>query len=1236
MPSKPMKSHNVPEFRQRQTLVQVECVMTSPAPVYTSATMPATPSVFQDGVFTTTEQNVWRRPVNALLADPAKVYKKADMKAEKVYHVINWYTAKRKKEGGAGMDAPVWGEFEGTAHFFAWYKNRLTRYGPQQGVCETIPSTQRCLLYADFDVKGLSAPVVGGTALAEQEFVANVARLLREDGVVDETWQPVVACADGSRPTPTGFKASAHLVFNNVAFPNIRAMKAFVQRVVQVSNRDGAVDLSVYRGGLSNMRLVGSYKWSDDTKTPLTVCTHRCWGWGDKTPDLADFMVSLPSAAAVDVPETAPPATSKGKRTAPVDAATPKAKRVKAGGEESGKGMNEEEKAQILAYLDKKFPGCVQNATGRVFSVLTRGERVCALTGVTHHNNNGYVSVDVWGNATFGCHSGKCRDGLLALGNVFAAALDVRNLFPSPATTTVHTRDVQWVQPLAFEEGRRCLVIQASMGMGKSTQVKSYIDTAAPQSVLIVTCRQTLAEKFAVDFVDYTHYKKASISKQPFAICQYESLHKLSRTFDLVVLDEVRSLCACAASLTTNHGHLRDNADMFKMLVKQAKHVIALDADVDVDGAVANVLTNMVPAEQIQVEKYTFTRLVRHWQVYSEESQWYELLLREVAAGRKLAVPCRTNADACRVAEACRSVAGEHAVGLFTGDSDDFHKAQWARPDDLVEYQVVVYTCTVSVGCDVLAAWDQLFVHASDTGGCCARDLHQMVGRFRVLNNPVVVTHMPRTLMQATHTAATHEEQLQKLKARRSTLEPHVREVVKFKPVRDGDTDDVVFAPAWYTNNYAYVKDENRRKQFGNRLLALVHKSGGRWIWMGYQHVDDKLVEQVHELKNMKFGVDEAEVFETVQQMVADRGFADAVDTRVRTGKAMEGDKDAVTLYKVARHYSIVIVHDAEQMKLVRDKNVYVKRMADLTRATDAQLREADEASAAAGYADVSYVPRVWVKQQVTALCNTLGLAGVTDTDTLIPAALFADKDKADALMGICTAVKDVLGLRWQTLTTKDAAKQVKTRVSATWHSLLGAELTMRRQKNRGVWDVSYALAHDPQVVELIGHADYWDYNGWLLHCKPTTERTPPESDLATTSSAYNALHCTFNRLARLYQQCADSGVTPPEAEKMEAVVTAWQEQVVSCEDSTSEYERCVVAELTERWVRLHDACMSLERVTTKRDNTKQRPGTTTGMVRYCTKQERWILQTDVCHTDENGVVSGPLDKYFTHTTITQ
>lgn len=84
--------------------------------------------------------------------------------------------------------------------------------------------------------------------------------------------------------------------------------------------------------------------------------------------------------------------------------------------------------------------------------------------------------------------------------------------------------------------------VQANMGYGKTTKLLAYLKNKKEKNILIVTPRKSLAKEFAINFqnLGFVHYLEST--KALILICQVDSLYKVIRKYDIVILDEVETI----------------------------------------------------------------------------------------------------------------------------------------------------------------------------------------------------------------------------------------------------------------------------------------------------------------------------------------------------------------------------------------------------------------------------------------------------------------------------------------------------------------------------------------------------------------------------------------------------------------------------------------------------------------------------------------------------------------------
>ena len=280
----------------------------------------------------------------------------------------------------------------------------------------------------------------------------------------------------------------------------------------------------------------------------------------------------------------------------------------------------------------------------------------------------------------------------------------------------------------------RVLGILGGMSMGKTYQLKAFIETLQPEDrVLFITPRKSLSETQKGLFRDFIHYKTKNWTADRL-ICQYESLHHLEgqKAFDYILIDETRSVMSNLTCIVTNQGFkLRANANMLRALMQASKLAICLDAHLEVDGAVPKFLQDCFEPSQIEVHRYLHQRMKRSIHALYDSSIFEQALQIALETKKKVGLLCRTKSNALVYAEKHK----ECKTAIFTSETDDEVLEEFQESDKfLADIQLLIMTSKVTVGADIQLMYDEIFVDFRGQG-CSARNILQMCGRFRELRN---------------------------------------------------------------------------------------------------------------------------------------------------------------------------------------------------------------------------------------------------------------------------------------------------------------------------------------------------------------------------------------------------------------------------------------------------------------------------------------------------------------------
>ena len=130
-----------------------------------------------------------------------------------------------------------------------------------------------------------------------------------------------------------------------------------------------------------------------------------------------------------------------------------------------------------------------------------------------------------------------------------------------------------------------CVMFQADCGMGKTQfGISSLIQKhkAAGHSILLPTENVSLSFFLKDKFPEFSHYrldKEKGAFKSPFLICQFESLCKLERLYDVTIIDECTSFLMHATSPTMKE-RSEHCLSVLGNHLKNSAYLYGVDADI--------------------------------------------------------------------------------------------------------------------------------------------------------------------------------------------------------------------------------------------------------------------------------------------------------------------------------------------------------------------------------------------------------------------------------------------------------------------------------------------------------------------------------------------------------------------------------------------------------------------------------------------------------------------------------
>jgi hypothetical protein len=351
------------------------------------------------------------------------------------------------------------------------------------------------------------------------------------------------------------------------------------------------------------------------------------------------------------------------------------------------------------------------------------------------------------------------EDLLAAMGP--SVVLPDEDVFRMPTQIT-EEHDDEHVLPYKANVQTQMTLIGASMGLGKTHQLRELLKHNTDLGrVLIITARQQQAysaqgvfEDIKWDdgshgFKNYLDCADGTLFAEDKLVVQYESLHRLCdmvngmeeiRPYDLVIIDEVRSALTQSQCAATNGQRLLFNHQILQSLLKNCRS-ICLDADMEVDGAVWEFVSQILPPERIQFHRYTYVALRREIVMVSE-SEWLRMMSEDLANGRKIGLPCRSKMK-------MNDILGMDEVntrGLLRFDSDSTKEEMEKLKNinqNLDGIQLLAFTSKVTTAADIQGDFHAIYVHGCAVTGPTPRDTLQMIGRFRKVFTCKVISCLP-------------------------------------------------------------------------------------------------------------------------------------------------------------------------------------------------------------------------------------------------------------------------------------------------------------------------------------------------------------------------------------------------------------------------------------------------------------------------------------------------------------
>lgn len=301
----------------------------------------------------------------------------------------------------------------------------------------------------------------------------------------------------------------------------------------------------------------------------------------------------------------------------------------------------------------------------------------------------------------------------------------------------VHTRDQvsKYVSPDIYESNCKAILVKSAMGSGKTSALITYLSQHPELSFCWVVPRiahgrgvfSSLCEK-NIKVSLYSDIKGQILQSK--IVVQYESLHKVQRTYDVVICDEIESIYHQAVSVETNSDNIDLNIAKFQNLLTSSKRVFLSDAYLS-QRSLKLMRRLSIPYHLVE---YTTLNVDRKCCLYDGVKEWKDELCKAIESNKKLFVFCGSlNFMETLYQSFDESI--QSKVKKYSSRDGNIEltniNQQWQG------YQVIMTTSTLTIGVDCQIPFDDIFCYHANQSSVLTRDVFQSLYRVRHITGMV-------------------------------------------------------------------------------------------------------------------------------------------------------------------------------------------------------------------------------------------------------------------------------------------------------------------------------------------------------------------------------------------------------------------------------------------------------------------------------------------------------------------
>jgi hypothetical protein len=293
----------------------------------------------------------------------------------------------------------------------------------------------------------------------------------------------------------------------------------------------------------------------------------------------------------------------------------------------------------------------------------------------------------------------------------------------------------------------KTLAIKSPYGTGKTRLIHKIISEYNINKVLFVSYRQTLTNELYGCFKDF---KVASYLDKDYTakkiICQLDSLPKLLNgytfigghdiaipSYDLVILDEIESLLYHFRSSTIENKEYV--FDLLQAIIFNSKKVLALDGDLH--NRAVNYINSF--GKSIIVEN-TIKKNPMHFVFTDNRDDFEDIIDNDLKEGKNISVVCMPSGIATHFNEKYKDT---YKTVLHCSGSGDNTKEQLKNVSKFwKQFQLVLYSPSIESGVNMDVEHFDNIKGVLSTQSTSPRGFMQMCSRIRTLKNNTVLVYL--------------------------------------------------------------------------------------------------------------------------------------------------------------------------------------------------------------------------------------------------------------------------------------------------------------------------------------------------------------------------------------------------------------------------------------------------------------------------------------------------------------